>query len=78
MHNPVSQLRFAPLLESYCLYCGAAVFEERRQEVETAKALHKLAMRLKDLKKESTTADAVSLIFIFESRSEKMGFNACA
>ncbi|XP_052271929.1 phosphatidylinositol 4,5-bisphosphate 3-kinase catalytic subunit alpha isoform-like [Dreissena polymorpha] len=59
MHNPVSQLRFAPLLESYCLYCGAAVFEERRQEVETAKALHKLAMRLKDLKKESTTADAM-------------------
>ncbi|KAH3779771.1 phosphatidylinositol 4,5-bisphosphate 3-kinase catalytic subunit alpha isoform-like [Dreissena polymorpha] len=59
MHNPVSQLRFAPLLESYCLYCGAAVFEERRQEVETAKALHKLAMRLKDLKKESTSADAM-------------------
>ncbi|WAR14641.1 PK3CA-like protein [Mya arenaria] len=43
MNSPVSRQRFAPLLESYCFYCGSALLSQRIQEVATMESLHKVA-----------------------------------
>ncbi|KAL4221713.1 Phosphatidylinositol 4 [Mactra antiquata] len=48
MHIGLSQLKFAPLLEAYCLYCGSAVLEDLLCEVETLKECKKFSSTTKD------------------------------
>ncbi|XP_060571946.1 phosphatidylinositol 4,5-bisphosphate 3-kinase catalytic subunit alpha isoform-like isoform X2 [Ruditapes philippinarum] len=35
VHNPMSRLRFAPLLEAYCLYCGSYLLDSLYKEVKS-------------------------------------------
>jgi len=49
IHNPLSALRFAPILESYSLYCGSAILEERLKEVHTTDTFRKISGEIKDV-----------------------------
>jgi hypothetical protein len=35
VHNPMSRLRFAPLIEAYCLYCGSYLLDSLYKEVKS-------------------------------------------
>ena len=56
----MSRLRFAPLLEAYCLYCGSYILDELYNEV---KALNKYR---NFSKKTNRTSSLVSIPFIFQ------------
>ena len=49
--------RFAPLLEAYCLYCGAAILDRRHQEVE---AMKKYSSISREIKSDSQNPQSVS------------------
>lgn len=61
MHNPLSALRFAPVLESYCLYCGSAVLEERLKEVHTVETFKGISNELKSSPNMDTVTPVVFL-----------------